>query len=337
MSTLVKSTPGTALEHATSFLSLNPERRRREIMKLVSAKEPAKLEPRSENDKRRVKTPPPMFAPFRDYILAKSKKGTSTSAHTLEAYQRSLEVLIDFANTAGFDLLRPEGKFGDGFGDVYRAHLANHYAPATQKQHRAAVSMFYKMLRWAGASNCVPFEDVQGVDDPVAPEDKNHHFTDDEIAALLEYSSDVDRVMVLLGCHAGLRVFEMCALTWGDVEGLTVVVQSGKGGKPRDVPMSKTLRAALDTLARADERVLPFTTTRARARLRALCARAGVEYNYKGVGGMHRLRHAAGFRFYLQTKSLTHTAKLLGHLSIETTKIYAAKADTLIADTVGSW
>lgn len=337
MTTLATTQPTTALQHVTSFLQMDKERRRVEVMRLVSEKEQYKRVPRSETDKRLVKIPPPMFAPFRDYVLSKSKKGSKTSAHTLAAYQRALETLIDFANEHGMNLLRPEDTYGDGFGDVYRAYLASRYAPASQKQHRAAISMFYKFLRWAGASDCVPFEDVESVSDPVKAEDKNEHFADDEIAALLEHAGDVDRAMVLLAGHGGLRVSEIVALTWGDVEDGVIQIKNGKGGKGRDVPMSHALKQALAVLSRAHDRIMPFSTVTARSRLKALCERANVEYNYKGTGGMHRLRHSAGFRFYRETRSLIHTAKFLGHSSVETAKIYAAKADTLIADTVGGW
>lgn len=338
MTTLAKHNPVSALQHVTSFLQMDKERRRREVVRLVSEKEQYKLVPRSENDKRLVKIPPPMFAPFRDYILAKGKKGTRTSAHTLAAYQRALETLIDFANEHGISLLSPEDKLEDNFGDMYKAHLEARYAPASQKQHRAAVSMFYKFLRWAGASNCVPFEDVTSVSDPVAPEDKNSHFADDEIAALLEHGDTVDCALVLLAGHGGLRIAEILALTWGDVANGMVGVKNGKGGKGRDVPMSKPLRAAIDALARGKgDAMFTFTATTARTRLKALCKRAKVEYTYKGVGGMHRLRHSAGFRFYRDTRSLIHTAKLLGHKSTETAKIYSSKNDSLIADTIASW
>jgi integrase/recombinase XerC len=143
--------------------------------------------------------------------------------------------------------------------------------------------------------------------------------------------------MVLLAGHGGLRVSEIVALTWGDVEGGVIQVKNGKGGKGRDVPMSNALKQALDALPRAHDKVMPFTTVTARARLKDLCKRAGVEYSYKGTGGMHRLRHSAGFRFYRDTRSLIHTAKFLGHASTETAKIYAAKNDSLVADTLANW
>ncbi len=176
--------------------------------------------------------------------------------------------------------------------------------------------------------------------DPVAPEDKNQHFTEAEVSRLLEHANDIDKAMVLLGAHAGLRVAEIVALRWADIGTDSLTVVNGKGGKTRRVPLSKRLKDALDVLATVpghEVQPFAFTTERARARLKALCGRAEVSYSYNGKGGMHRLRHAAGFRFYGETRSLTHTAKLLGHASVDTAKIYAAKADTLIADTVANW
>ena len=333
MTALATNQPTTALEHASSLLQMDKERRRIEIMKLVRDKEPCSFEPRSKNDKRMRKIPPPMFAPFRDYVLAKSKRGTKTSQHTLDAYQRALEVLIDFANTKGISIHRP----ADEFDTLYALYLEGRYSPAAQKQHRAAVVMFYKFLRWAGVSEFTPFVDVESVSDPVRRADKNHPFSDSEIAAMLKHADATERALVLLGAHGGLRIAEILALTWADVEGGIIQVKNGKGGKNRDVPMSEPLRAAVDALPHGEGAIFTFTATTARARLKALCKRAKVEYTYKGTGGMHRLRHSAGFRMYSETKSPIHTARFLGHADEQTVSVYADKDDTLIRSTVGNW
>jgi integrase/recombinase XerC len=149
---------------------------------------------------------------------------------------------------------------------------------------------------------------------------------------MLEYSSDVDRVLVLLCGHGGLRVSEAVALEWGDVDKDTLTVRKGKGNKQRRVNISHALYEALGKLPRNNDRVLPFTDTRARARLRNLANRANV--NYKGA---HALRHYAGTRLHNDTGSLEHVARHLGHSSLETTRVYAKWSDSVLKDTLANW
>jgi len=79
--------------------------------------------------------------------------------------------------------------------------------------------------------------------------------------------------------------------------------------------------------------VLPYRTTHeARARMRRLCARAGVPYK-----GIHSLRHTAGTRLFRETESMEDTARHLGHASTDTTRVYAKWSNTRLQATVGQW
>lgn len=57
-----------------------------------------------------------------------------------------------------------------------------------------------------------------------------------------------DRVMYLLSSKAGLRAVEIAGLRWGHVRGdvLELTADVTKGGRPRQVPIGKAVREALD-------------------------------------------------------------------------------------------
>jgi integrase/recombinase XerC len=86
-------------------------------------------------------------------------------------------------------------------------------------------------------------------------------------------------------------------------------------------------------LVPADQlRILPYTTTRARQRLKALAEKAGVPYL-----GTHALRHTAGARLYKATKNLEDVACHLGHSGLETARVYAKWDDQHLRTVVDDW
>jgi len=71
-----------------------------------------------------------------------------------------------------------------------------------------------------------------------------------------------------------------------------------------------------------------------RARLRPLAEREGVLYNR----GVHALRHACGTRLVQENGGdLKAAARLLGHSSIETIRIYAKWSDQSLRSTLDQW
>lgn len=134
-------------------------------------------------------------------------------------------------------------------------------------------------------------------------------YTEAEAAALVAAASNDGRdalAMVLLMLHGGLRVSEVCALRWSDVDfarcRMTIahnysagVESTPKGGKPAPVGLSPELSAALAALPRRDDHVLvrsfrgeqcPHTPHSITHRLKTLQQAAGLE-----PSGPHRLRH----------------------------------------------
>lgn len=280
------------------------------------------------------------------YLFLHGSKGARASRHTLRTYRRGIEDLL--AGWPHENLLRPSRDAGVLY--IRRLEATPQAAgtrpkTSTLQVKLAAARTLYRALRWSGVTEARPFENVRVAKDPTPPWEKRRPYRDGEVEKLLELAEPAERVVVLLGAHAGLRISEMTALRWRDLDMAQGVlsVASGKGGKAGSVRMTRRLRDALDELRavgtgpkrqRDVELVLPWGTDRTRRRFQALCQRAGVDYDSAGV---HGLRHGAGTRYYRQTGDLGRVAAHLRHADIQTTRIYAKIDANAIGDDIDDW
>ena len=271
------------------------------------------------------------------HLTLHGKKGARVSPHTLRNYRR--EVLALLEAWSGENLLRP----GRDAGVRYARLLESEgYKAITVQVKLAAARGLYKALRWAGATTATPFADVSPAPDMVPAWEKRDAYRTLEVELLLVYAdSPFDKLVVLLGAHAGLRVSEMARLSWADVDlptGRLRVV--GKGGKAARVATSKRLRGLLEALQeprRPGPRaayVLPFGADRARQRLKKLCERAEVTYKERAV---HGLRHASGARVYEITGDIVKVADHLRHGDVKTSMGYAKRHEGASQEVIEEW
>lgn len=294
------------------------------------------------------------------YLFLHGSRGAKVSRHTLRAYRRGVLDLVEA--WSGENLLRPSRDAGVVYmrrleagspepskGQATQAAPAAPLSAASLQVKLAAARTLYKALRWAGATEARPFDDVRVAKDPTPPWEKRRPYSDDEVEALLGLAEGPEKVMVLLGAHAGLRIGEMADLRWSDLdlERGQLRVRSGKGGKAATVSVTKRLRDALEELklttsAGQHEKnrhrdaglVLPWAADHARKRFKRVCALAGVDYQSAGV---HGLRHGAGTRYYRQTGDLGRVAAHLRHADIQTTRIYAKIDAKAIGEDIEDW
>lgn len=282
-------------------------------------------------------------------MLLDGKRGARISPHTRRAYRRGVYRLV--ADWRHENLLHPNRKAGAGWVRALEGEMVAH-APTGRSQpaergprkaagvqlYLAAGRALYRALRDARATSADPFADVHPTSDPTPRQDRRCAYDLDDIAVLLAACREMpERLVVLLGAHAGLRLSEMLAVQWSDVDlsKRLLVVRRGKGGKGRTVGLSGKLIAVLES---GDVRMRqgPVLTFRkeetVRGKLRALCGRAGVAYR-----GVHALRHSAGTRLLRETHDLEMTARHLGHSSIETTRLYAKGDDEALRAHVAGW
>ena len=268
-----------------------------------------------------------------DLTLAWSELRSSArgglSVHTARAYAKGLRDVIRFAAESANPLLRPRDCAS--WGSLYVRTLAEGGASASTVQVRlTAARHLYSALRWAGASDADPFQEVSAPKDLTEPMDKRREYSSEELECLLRQAGTRETVAVLLGAHAGLRIGEAAQLEWGDTDlgARTIRVRDGKGGKERLVTASRSLCEALERHAQGApenaERVLGLKTRGLRSAFERLCKKAEVDYR-----GFHALRHSAGHRVFAQLNDLGNVAEHLGHSSLNTARRYAKRSDAL--------
>jgi len=296
-----------------------------------------------------ARDPAALWALTEAWLIQEGKAGGRTRAHTLRAYRRGVLDLV--AAWPGENLLHPSRRAATRW---VRALEDAGKKPATVQLKLAAARALYAALRWGGATDAAPFAGVRAAPEKTAPWDRRTPYPPADVERLLAAATGEDRALVLLGAHAGLRVSEALALRHADVRLADgeLDVRDGKGGKARTVPVSASLATALregvadgdDTQdgrkegrggagADTQERVLRVRDDRqARLRLRRLAVAAGVPYR-----GYHALRHYCGTRLMRDTGDLDTVARVLGHSSIETARVYAKWSDQGAKTAIGRW
>lgn len=274
------------------------------------------------------------------HLTLHGSSGSRVSGHTLSAYRHAIaELLKDWA---GENLLRP----GRNAGVLWVRELEGRtpakgknatMSSATVRVYLSAAKALYAALRWSGASEAAPFADVKVAVDKTPAWEKRDAYTQTEVHWLEQCSEGATLLVVLLGAHAGLRVSEMTALRWGDVNlsGGVLRVVAGKGGKTARVYLTPTLVAALEITPpeQRDRYVLPCRSRQAvYQRLEAACRQAKVKFK-----GIHALRHASGTRLREDTGDLALVADHLRHSSLDTARGYAKANNMQLKKALGEW
>ena len=250
------------------------------------------------------------------------------SPNTLDGYRRDLTALASWADANGHDLLRL------GAEDIRAFVAAEHrrgLSPKSLQRRLSAVRSFYRWLLKNGRIAASPAAAIRA---PKAPRKLPQVLDPDEAKVLVEVPTDVplglrDRALLELFYSSGLRLSELCALRWRDLDlddGLVTVL--GKGNKQRSVPVGSHARNALtawraDTGAGNDAPVFPgrhgpITPRAVQLRLRQLAQRQGL---FKRVHP-HLLRHSFASHILESSGDLRGVQELLGHADIATTQIY---------------
>jgi integrase/recombinase XerC len=295
------------------------------------------------------------------HLTLHGASGVGTSKHTLRAYRRGLVELVTL--WAGESLLRPARDAGALYvqrlragdrepileaadsGGRGRRPKRGPLAPATVELRLAAARALYDALRWAGATEADPFRDVRTGRDTNREEDVAglKVYTEYELIELLGRADDPqDRVILLLGAHAGLRVSEMLGLRWDEVDaaGRELLVRAGKGNKTALVQLTPRLADELEGWRRlrlaeggGDPHVLRLRSQYGvYRRLRRLCVWAGVRFK-----GVHALRHAAGTKLYRQTGDLGQVQDHLRHATLDMARRYARSDRRKLRGNLDTW
>ncbi len=254
------------------------------------------------------------LAGFRRYLQAREQ-----APQTVTKYMRALTAL---KRRCGGALSEKEQLL-----DFKRGLLQEGYAPSTVNSMLAAVNHF---LRWAGVPEwSLRFLKVQRA--VFLREEKE--LTPEEYRRLIRTANaDGDERLALLVqtiCATGIRVSELGAITVAALRQGRAEIRSK--GKIRLVLLPEKLcrRLLCWCAARRIRRGAVFVTRTGKPldrsniwrRMKALAARAGVAW---GKVFPHNLRHLFARTYYNKYRDLVRLADILGHSSVETTRIYTA-------------
>jgi len=252
------------------------------------------------------------------------------SANTLDAYRRDLAVLSEWADKQGIDdlaTLQTE-QLRNFVASEHRRGLS----PKSLQRRLSACRSFYQWLLKHGRIVANPAAAIRA---PKAPRKLPQVLDADEAMRLVEVPTDAplglrDRALLELFYSSGLRLSELCALHWRDLElGNGLVTVLGKGNKQRSVPVGSHARHALEawhaeTGAANDAPVFPgrhgapISQRAVQIRIKQLAQRQGM---FKHVHP-HMLRHSFASHMLESSGDLRGVQELLGHADIATTQIY---------------
>jgi integrase/recombinase XerC len=286
---------------------------------------------------------------------------------TMVSYRKGVFTLLEAWR--GVDLLRPRREDADLYvldlmapdreidpldrnreGDDGRELRAKPLSPASVRQRVAAAKAFYAALRWAGITEVDPFAFVElpKLASRASERARQKAYTLEELDLMARVASDWDdRLILLLGAHSGLRVSEMVAARWEDVDlrSGTLRVPRGKGGTDASVTLSAQLVSELRALRHErfgdGAAIGSLLVTRSRSRVferveRMWFAGWALEGDAPPFEkGVHGLRHAAGVSFARATDDVRKVRDHLRHASLSSTEIYMGIAEG--TDEVRSW
>jgi integrase/recombinase XerC len=275
---------------------------------------------------------------FLDHLAVEKQ----ASPHTRDAYGRDLGALRDWLAGQGL------AAWSEADGLMLRAFVAEQHAgrglaPASVQRRLSACRTLFRWLLKHGEITIDPSAGLRG---PKARRKLPQVLDADEMGQLVEVPDDAplglrDRAMMELFYSSGLRVSELCALRWGDLDlaGGEVRVL-GKGRKTRIVPVGRHAREALAAWAASGAASTlgalpgvtspgalpvfpgrdggPITPRAVQKRVRELAMRQGV---WKRVHP-HLLRHSFASHVLESSGDLRGVQELLGHANIATTQIY---------------
>lgn len=240
---------------------------------------------------------------------------------TRKKYSRDVRELFVYAGENG--LITKETVIS------YKQHLVEIYAVATVNAKLASINSFFKKMNWY---DCV-VKSLKVQREAFRLQERE--LTKEEYYHLLEAARDRGnrRLYLLMEtiCATGIRVSELPFVT---VEALcTRRARVSLKGKTRTVILPTALCRELKQYVKEQEiqQGSVFVTRNGKnlnrsniyREMKRLCREAGVDE--KKVFP-HNLRHLFACTYYQNEKDISHLADLLGHSSIDTTRIYLAKS-----------
>lgn len=272
------------------------------------------------------------LAMFRDHGALES----GHSPHTLEAYQRDLKRLAEFALSRGIH--DPAGLTTPLLRDFIFLLKDIGLGGSTIRRHISAVRTWYRFMVAEGLVTRDPSDRLETpkkwrtLPVTLSVRDVERLLESPAVSEPLAWR---DRTLLELAYGAGLRVSELCDLGITDLFLTDGLVRAfGKGRKERLVPIGRPVMAALSTYLHTIRPGLDKGATQGRVLLNARgnpLSRVGawgiVKKHAKRAGladtvTPHTLRHSFATHLLEGGADLRAVQEMLGHADLSTTQIY---------------
>jgi len=265
------------------------------------------------------------------FVYLKNERGLS--ARTLVAYQRDLDLLLQYLEAQGIDQpARVTQHHIRAF--IAQRHRQGLGGKSLQRLLSAVRSLFRWMLR-EGLAEHNPATPVRA---PKSPRHLPATLDADSIGQLLEIPCDTplavrDKAIMELFYSSGLRLSELADLRWEQLDLASgMVTVTGKGNRTRMVPVGRMASEALLEWRKArvnfvsfeephvfvSQRGNPIAVRTIQTRIRYWAKRQGIPQNVYP----HLLRHSFASHMLESSGDLRAVQELLGHADISTTQIY---------------
>ena len=262
------------------------------------------------------------------------------SVHTLQAYRRDLTLILD--------LLPDQEDLSPRSLRAAFARFARDRAPASVYRAWSTWNSFFTFLVTEGivAGNPMPAVDKPRVAAP-SPKPLRGEDTPERLLSAVSAKDERQRdpwperdlLVLALGLCAGLRLSELLALRTGSFVGRPGerrVEVSGKGGRPRSVPIEPSLDAVVEAYLASrrlrvgrgpdvllvDRRGEPLQKGGLQYLVRSCYRRAGIGDRVPRGAQLHALRHTFATRLAEDGANASEIMRLLGHGSLTTSQNY---------------
>lgn len=264
--------------------------------------------------------------------FARHLENAERSPCTIKSYTHDLRAFAKWFQDTNSEGLTPTSITPTDLRKYKQELLKQRKKPKTVNRKLATLNSF---LKWAikaghmpdGRQPAMPGS-VREVNPGPRWLDKNEKYA--LVRTIEKYGDQRDIAIVKLLLNTGLRVQELCSLTWQDVwlsdrkGGLTV---TGKGRKQRQIPLNKDARNALALL---DNCGSEKENTAILQGQRGPLTPRGVQIMLKKYGRLaglenvtpHTLRHTFCKEVLDSGRNLYEVAALAGHESLDTTRLY---------------
>ncbi len=256
-----------------------------------------------------------------------SRKAMSCTAKTLEYYRDELRWLIDYLTSQGVHNVT----------DITRDHIRAFLAAMAERRRPGGVHIAFRVAktftRWVAAEyQLTDWQPMRNVKPPRLGHMPLPPISLDHIRALLatcdeSFTGTRDKAMMLMLLDTGLRAFELLALTLDDLDGKTVHVRRGKGGKRRVTFIGDETQQALNAYLEYrgvepgvlwhTEKGEPLSMNGLKSVMRRRASLAGIP-----MPAIHGFRRAFALAMLRSGADLRTIQVLLGHSQLVVTERY---------------